>query len=711
MAVNDTPKEAATVGAWRRFLIGANVIFTVIAAVVVVAFLQWVAGRGGYIDMTSTSVNSLNEATGRLLENLDTQVRLVSLYFEADLEEKDQPRYRNTVDDLLALYESTNRSMIDSEWVNPLKDHEKRKKLIKRLGEIPRFKEQIDSYTAVVNTFDNEIKGEMVALVNAELETVFDLNAGLGAESAGAPLSEVQLVLENWQRQLGARAAEVDDYLGGEVPAYSAATATLRSLYGDFSKQFSRIAEFGQEMVRRGRSSSPAEEDFLAGAEERYRDLLSRIDEANEAVQELEPLKFDEVIAELTPTGNALLVETPEDAIVVGFADLWPPIDPNITRPTFKDRAFKGEEKLTTAILRATHKEQTAVVFVRYGGQPFFFGGFMPGQPAARLAQMKGLLEDTNFTVAEWDLKTSLAPPELDPKPTRTIYVVFKPTPPQDPFGRSSQEPPFADQHREALLDAMGENGRALFVAGWAPGPFGPIPSTYEYDDYLNSEWGVKVDTSALLLQFVNVGSDQFRFPRGGESMRDVVWADHDIVHGLRSLPVRLPLCAPLDLSGAAEGVTIERLTSLPQRAGLWGAKNILKYQEQLPNESIYKVEGDLEGPFDLAVAASKEEAKIVVVSSAGFAEDAVTMARDMVLSSAGLQLRSRNPGNVALFINSLHWLNDNTEFMNIGRPIDLAVLDVPGENTVRAVRAFSMVVWPVAAMAFGCAVWLVRRR
>ncbi len=260
-------------------------------------------------------------------------------------------------------------------------------------------------------------------------------------------------------------------------------------------------------------------------------------------------------------------------------------------------------------------------------------------------------------------------------------------------------------------MDAMGEEVRALFVAGWAPGPFGPIPSTYEYNEYLEESWGVSVDTSALLLQFVSAGANKY-VPRGRvEIMGDVTWTDHDIVSGLRSLPVGLPLCAPLDLSQPAEGVTIEPLMSLPKRSGLWGAKSIQKYQEQASKEFFRKVKGDLEGPFDLAAAAGKGESKIVVISSARFADDATAMSRVMVLGAGGLQLRNRNPGNAALFLNSLHWLNDNTEFMNIGRPIDLAVLDIPNKNTLTAVKVFSMGLWPLIAIASGCAVWLVRRR
>ena len=115
-----------------------------------------------------------------------------------------------------------------------------------------------------------------------------------------------------------------------------------------------------------------------------------------------------------------------------------------------------------------------------------------------------------------------------------------------------------------------------------------------------------------------------------------------------------------------------------PAEDGLWGAKgatNVFAYIKQNNNrEPVSKIDGDLEGPFDVAVTASKGDGKIVVVGSAGFAFDEIAFAAELVQSASGFTVRSRNPGNVTLLINSLHWLNDNTAFMNIGQPIDVSL-------------------------------------
>ena len=526
-------------------------------------------------------------------------------------------------------------------------------------------------------------------------------------------LAPVEQLMSRLTRTLESTREQIDSFSLSDQPQYSAAKMTLSTLYQQISKALKNVNQFGAEQLQRDPNLSPTESQFLEGAGSRYADLVATIEAEITKLNELEPLKFDDLVSQLQPTANPILVETDDDARVVDFSSTWPTVQQG-AGTGFKSRAFKGEEKLTSAILRVTHKEQTAVVFARYGGPPPFMGGFLPGQPPAPYSAMKQQLEDTNFIVRDWDLKTSDTPPVIDPAPTRTIYVVMKPTAPKrGAMGRPSLEPPFGPNHREAVLKAVGESGRALFVGGWYPGPFGPIPSTYEYNDYLSAEWGIKIDTSALLLQVVSIAPGKYAASRNFFMIGDVEVSDHDIVSGAASRQVTLPWSAPLDLTGEApDGVALETVMSLPARGGLWGIKNIQAYQQQLRSqEYLTKVDGDLEGPFTLAVAATKGDAKMVVVSSRSFAEDAVAFARSFVMMPQGLGIISQNPGNVTLLINSLHWLNDNTDFMNIGKPIDVGVLEVENPATVKAVQAFVIFGWPFLAIVGGTVVWWVRRR
>lgn len=717
MAVNSGGSAASS----RRVLLGGNVLVSIVLVGGIVAVAQALAYRASAArwDMTSAGVNSLSDGTVSLLRGLDENIRLTSLYFETDREEADQSRYRQAARNLLDLYEASNRGKISTEWINPLKDQAKLQALGDRLRGKSAYKDAITAYQTRVDEYKNRLDGLMRQLVQSEIEMVKALQAPMGAtsgERAAAAVAPIETLFLQLSSKLEMAREQVDALTMEADPQLSAAIAELQTLYATMSKALKDVTKFATEQLARGAQLPAAQAEFLRGAGGRYGDALAAVEAETTQLEELEPLKVDDVLRDLQPTANAILVETDEEARVVDFGSVWPPVDQGAgARARFDQRAFKGEEKLTSAILRVTHKEQTAVVFVRYGGMPLFLGGFMPGQPPAPYGTMKQQLEDANFIVHEWDLKSSDAPPAIDPPPTRTIFVVFKPTPPErGPMGQMSQEPPFSDAQRQALLSAMGDNGRALFIAGWAPGPFGPIPGTYEYNEYLKTEWGITVDTSALLIDFVSTAPGQYNVVRRDFFFMDgLEVTDHDIVTGAQARRLSLPWCAPLELaSPAPEGVTIAPLVIQPERDGLWGVKNIQRYEDQQRERGYLTREPeDLVGPYTLAVAATKGDAKIVVVSARDFAEDQVAFAREVAMGPQGFVIRSRNPGNVTLLINSLHWLNDNTQFMNIGKPIDSAVLQIENPSTEKAVQLLTIFVWPVLALCCGGAVWWVRRK
>jgi hypothetical protein len=708
-------ESAAPTAAERRLKVGANVLVAIVLVAAVVGVLQAIAYSlpTARVDMTSSRINSLSDGTINLLRTLDQNVTLTSLYFKTDLEEEDQQVYRRAVDDLLRLYDSTGRARVRSEWVNPLSDHEKMKELERRLRGKERFNKELEPYVAAIEKYQTELDGAMRTLMQQEAELIGGMTGPLAQANARAALGQIDAVLQRWMRELEAAREQVDALIGAASPQYAAAVNVLTTVYRDFSKTLKDITQYGRAQVQQG-ADLPAEAiDYLNGAGGRFATVVRDVEEQTTQLQSLEPLQVEDLLRKLAPNSNAIVVETDEDATVLDFQAVWPTL-PDRQGRRASDRAFRGEATVTSAILRATHKEQTAAVFVRYGGPSLFMGGAMPGQPPAPLSQMKGQLEDANFIVREWDLKADEEMPEIEPEPTRTIFVVFKPNEPErDPMGRPSPEPPFSDAQREALLKAMGEAPRALFVAGWYPGPFGPIPGSYEYREYLSDTWGIQVDTR-LLIQTVSRKPGEYGIARRDfYNMDELEVSDHPIVGGPVANLLSFPWCTPLTLADPGpEGVEYEELVIHPKRDGVWAIQNIMAYQEQLDTDGyMHLVEGDREGPFTLAVAAHKGEAKIVVVSSRDFAVDGVAFAQEMAVTSQGFTIRLRNPGNISLLTNSLHWLNDNTEIMDIGQAIDTSVLAVRNPSTVRAVQVFSIFVWPALALGLGGVAWWVRRR
>ncbi|MCH7631928.1 MAG: Gldg family protein [Planctomycetes bacterium] len=710
------PPESAPSG--KRLRVGTNVLVATLLVVGIVVVLQLMAYKMPVrLDMTSSGVNSLSEGTENLLATLDENIRVTSLYFETDRETEDQQRYRQASRNLLDLYEATNRSHIKSEWINPLKDHEKFRNLIARLREKPAFKKGIDDYRERVDAFVNELDGQIRSFLQGEIELAAKaIGGGIGGKSTSSPVARIELTFRKLSDQLDTTRELIDTASSAVNPQYAAVVNELGTQLPRVSKTFNEIAKFATAELIRNPAMPPEQAEYLRGAGGRFAPVVMAIEGETTKLQDLEPLQIDDLLAQLQPTANALIVETDTDAMVVDFRSVWPALDGQSgATASFEKRAFKGEEKLTAAILRTTHKEQTAVLFVRYGGMPLLMESFMPGQPPSPYSMMKRQLEDANFVVREWDIKGTQTPPDIDPVPTRTIFVVLNPEPPQrGPMGQPSREAPFGDTHLQAVLGAFGENVRALFIAGWSPGPFGPIASTYEFGDYLKDNWGVTVNTGALLIETASTAPGKFNVVRRDfHNMTRLEVTEHDIVSGPQAAQIAFPRCAPLDLAETPpEGVELYPLVTLPRREGIWGIKDLTKYEQQQRQRGyLTKEPADLEGPFDLAVAATNGNAKIVVVSSLEFALDSVAFAQGLQMTARGFTLHSRNPGNVTLLINSLHWLNDNTDFMNVGEPIDAAVLKIPDPSTVRMVKVLTIFVWPVLALGFGGVVWWVRRK
>jgi hypothetical protein len=91
MAVDKQEKSGGAGRAW----VGANVGLMIGLAIILTVGVQLIGYRWSRrADLTSTGVNSLTPATTALLRDLETPVKLTSLYFKTDIEDEDQNRFR-----------------------------------------------------------------------------------------------------------------------------------------------------------------------------------------------------------------------------------------------------------------------------------------------------------------------------------------------------------------------------------------------------------------------------------------------------------------------------------------------------------------------------------------------------------------------------------------------------------------------------------------
>ncbi|HEY3241959.1 MAG TPA: Gldg family protein, partial [Phycisphaerae bacterium] len=421
-------------GGARRWLVGTNVVLMTVLALAVAGAVQYggyqVQNRaGGRWDLTSARTNRLAPATENLLKRLDKKVWITSLYYQSDEEREDQGQYRTRMNDLINLYQLANRAQIEVEFINPVKDHERHEALIKRLSEIPKYRDESAKHVEAIKTFREKIAPQVSQLIESETASARDL-ARTAGEQRGEILSQlVERVLPNAQSKLAQLQEDVTDALAQTPPRYAALVPEINQFYNDMTKMLNSIATEGPKEAAVGKLSAEVAA-FYNGAKDRYRDAINAMNAGVTQTQNLPNLELETLVQQLQRglKTNPLVVSTAEDATVIPFEEIWPPVDPNMPPSVvgYKDREFRGEEKITSAILKLTSKEKTAVVFVRYGGQPLFGMG-MPwqGTPHGTMTNLKERLEEANFQIEEWDLQSQPQQPPINPAPKRSIYVVL----------------------------------------------------------------------------------------------------------------------------------------------------------------------------------------------------------------------------------------------------------------------------------------------
>mgnify|MGYP000526163936 CR=1 FL=1 len=745
MAVNKTDRTAS--GAQdepmlrfkgRQWVIGANVFVMVVLASALLVVGNYMAfAFNKKADLTSTGVNSLGEQTRKLLDGLKENVTLTSLYqtFQDPAFETEAKKFRTSVEDILQLYQTRAPSKVDIAFINPAKDRDKILKLVDNLRKKGAYQGEAKKHKAMVDEFNTKLAAGIIQLLQDELK---QLQAFLETDKDLEGVREYQIILRNYQvlsQQADRVKEEVNALLSDDLPKYSTATDAIKGFYEQVKSALTAAGDWMgkvEKWTKQANVPSPKDTRFFLTASERYKTLLDSLDAELNKAKDLPTLKVEELDRQVRP--DTIIVETKEEAKVLSFDDVWPAKQKGQwgqpVGSAFKDRLFAGEVEISSAILQLTQKSKPAVVFVRYGGQPLFFGGFMFGGEQALYAGAKERLEKANFIVKEWDVSSKKEPPEFEEKekPSRIVWVLLKPDQPQPPRGMPPQmrqmPKPFGPEEREAVMKAIGNEPRVLLIAGWVPPPRGPMmmgpPPVYEYNDWLKETWGLEVQYSYPVLEGFSFEPGKFGFRRNPFGITRYEFSSQPIVAPLRGLKGTFPEAAPIKKENKLpDGVEVFELVTIPERDDIWAESDIEGLSQELQTKH-YTSRGkmDLSGPFPIAVAATKTRenktvGKMVLVSSRTYATDQVALARALVPAGEGFMLVMQNPANLDMLVNTVHWLNDNEGLIGKGTETrDIRRLDElkPGA-AYTAGKVLAVAVWPVMALVAGLGVWFVRRR
>ncbi len=700
----------------RRWTVGSMVTVSIVFAAALMVLLQFMtfnARRPLKWDLTSSGINSLNTGTRTMLDNLgDQKIYLTSLYLETDIETEAQRKYRNAVDDLLRLYQAEKPANIEIDWINPLKDQPKLGRLLERVRGREQFKTETEPYIAAIDRFENEILESFRALLQGFVTRLNSIDQSVAMGGGRPPSAGMDQALSSWM-DLGGKVVEDLKIIRSQpMPRYSSVTRSITNFYDTVGGKIDLVINvWADQQIRTSRLNDEVK-DVLSSMKTELGPWIEKFEQEKRKIDDLPALELDGLERALQQN-NVVIVESNDGAKALSFEEMWPPLrEGTFVGPNeFDKRRFAGEGTITPAILQLIQKEKTALVFVRHAG-PRLFGvsGFGPTAQSGAHNALKAELEKLNYLVAEWDVKQTKKKPTFDTEPKRTIYIVLRPGPSMSPQG-FPMAGGMGPLERAAVINAVGESGRAVFLTGWEM-----FAAKYEYQELLSKKWGIDVDGGSMIITAVPTGPGQWGLARNFHSVTSVKFREHELTKGLEFLQEQCVFPMATSIKPAEQvpdDVTVAELAFVPAGEDIWVVKDPPGFLDRYQDErKTGRTADDLSGPFPIALAASKGEDKVVVLAAGdGMISDAVAVANVLVIGADGkLQVRRRAPGNLALFVNILHYLDDTLQWINIASPIDSSRIEIT-EGELMFWRVLAVGVFPVLALFGGGWVWYLRRR
>lgn len=714
--------------AQRRVVYGFNVALNIVLAVALFALVLWAAGRiNGRVDLSSSGVNSLSSRTQKLLRGLDTDIRITGIYSTA-LEElrRFAEKHRDRVADLLDLYETASGGRIRTEMIDPVKDAAATQSVFARLQDAPKYAAQVVPYKELLEQFP-ALNQELLGFFQSETDA---LNQIIAADASLANDVNVSVVLRNFQAMTqSAQQADrkLAESLRSDIPRYGQAVEDMKSFLTDVRGALDAAREW---MASRGDETPGASvrlKGFFAAARERYQPIMEKIGETLRASNDLGEVEIEALYNRLAQS-ETILIESARGAEVVTYEEAFPRRSPDAPpAPDGDPHDFAGEQAISSALLRLTQTERTAVIFTRYAGPSLLtpdFAQFDPRQrrmPEAPFGVLKETLEDENFLVEEWDVAAT-PEPTIPADAARVVYVVF---PPSDPMaqsmGQPSTTPRISADQIAAVTRHVEDSGMAVFLT--APDALrGQFAPAYQFGEYLRKQWGVVPRSKHIAMQFLpHPENPDLAVPshRQNPLMVDSPGAAptvQAIGKPLRGYAIGLSGVTPIEIAAgddAVEGVTAAPVIEQTQSEDAWAITDLTRidrdFREQLGTR---RYDDDIPSPYALAVAAERSDGKrLVVFGGTDFAGNRI--ANQMVLQQAGsaLQLAPAYPGNLDLMINTLHWVTGDAGRIAVGPRGELATIQGLSAGAQQFWNVFLVGIWPGFALLVGAGVWLARRK
>lgn len=693
----------------NRLIIGGNVALAILIVGALVVFVNFLTARLAppAFDCTRLGQFSISSRTVKLLEGLSEPVILTAMYRVSEEEEPQQKQQaqeqKRRVEDLLRRYADIS-SKISFQMIDPVKDTAAKTKLVRRLvdkysGQMVKHKELVKNFSDLANKIKALLEREQ-----AEIEKLIDTYSTMKDDRN---IRQIRFWFYETQEAMGTTIDQINALTAeGDVPQYSEATRQIRTHYESVSSNLSKVGGYLSVTASKIQGLDEKDAARLRDTPQRYQELIDQLNKEVKVADGLPPLELEKIYRQIKQTrAKTILVETDTAAKVLPFGKIWV-FSEKIRIDEKRKYDFTGETAISSAILALTSKEKTAVVFVHAGPPSPIKPGFaqMRRTPAKyRLAKNK--LEELNFVVEDWDIRIKDTPPEIE-EVKRNVYVIMPPPPPAQPQpGRPPTPSGYEQKHIDIIEKQLIDKGeRMMFLARFSPLMMGVYPFT----DLLSKKFGLKIEPDRLVIRSRPM-KDKLVLASLGMGIQ--TYESHAITEPIQSLNTTFMWPVPITINATLpEAVTVAPLVHIgPELANCWAESNLGSLRK-----FVDKDEFDTAPPFDLVVAVenSKTGLKAVVFSDDQFVTDESVYRTVVVATGGGLAYMLANPGSLELFANCAFWLNDNENMIAVGpRQDEVPRIEHISEGGMFAWKVFLWIIWPLAALAAGGVVHLVRRK
>jgi hypothetical protein len=688
--------NSATAQQARWLTYGVNVVMALVLAVIVAAAAVYLSGellRGkGRSDWTSAGDFRLSPQTKALVADLPFNVTLTNLYYNTPEAPDSLERWKR-VQDLLTEYANVNPSRVTVEAINPAVDVGGVEGVVARLRE--RYKGQSEKPKAILEEFQ-PLLTEMSTALLAEAKR---LGAAADAWKDGPAdnISTLRMIKKSWEdaaRQNQIQGALLQAFIEQEgLPDYTTAVGQARAYAEQASENMTRAASVYKQMLDLLKTPPPAEvKAVLAGAKEAYGPVLEKIGAFTRKAAEVKASELDQVSKELGQ-GQAVLIETPNKVLVVGFDEMWTPNPASVNideeeEPSLGSHLFVGEAAISSALLGLEHEDKPAIIFVTYAGAAT--------EGRGQFVDLADRLRKLNFIVQDWDLLRQHTPPQV-PHATKMIYVL---TPPSINPQMQGQIPPPTPETYKPVLDAIKAGAPALVLME----PGGLMSPTVPYGD-LAPLFGLTARFNAVAVQ-KSVVDAATGAERANNQLTLKEFADHPITRPIKGLTYGIAAACPLLINDKLpEGVTVAPLINLPAGPDFWADTDVYAVQQL---KAKFDAAEDLPGPLPLAVAATRQiqggpEQKVVFFGG--------HVAENQILRARGQNGQLVVPGNAELLVNSALWVSGTDQLIRTSPEVLQARRIGEIGRWELPIRVLVLAGLPVTVLVFGILVYFIRRR